>query len=132
MPISRRVARWNRAGLNRVTRHIAPWLPGFAVVVHRGRKSGRTYRTPVNVFRSGSGYTIALTYGTEGDWLQNVLAAGEAELLTRGRHVRVVSPRIVHDPGLRRAAVGARPVLRMLGVADFLDLDTALIGPSFS
>lgn len=125
MPLSRRLARVNRVGLNRVTRRIAPWLPGFGVVVHRGRKSGRAYRTPVNVFRSSGGYTVALTYGTEGDWVKNVLAAGEAELLTRRRQVHVVSPRIVHDPSLQRAAVGARPILRLLGVADFLELQAA-------
>lgn len=39
--------RWNRATLNRVTKHIAPWMPGFGVVVHRGRRSGRSYPTPV-------------------------------------------------------------------------------------
>ena len=51
MPIPKVVARWNKAGLNRVTRHIAPWAPGLGVVVHRGRRSGRAYQTPVNVFR---------------------------------------------------------------------------------
>jgi hypothetical protein len=30
MPIPRVAGKWNRAGLNRVTRHIAPWLPGRA------------------------------------------------------------------------------------------------------
>lgn len=125
MPLSRRVARLNRVGINRLTRHVAPWLPGLGVVVHKGRKSGRTYRTPVNVFRAAGGYSVALTYGTGSDWVMNVLAAGEAELLTRRRQVQVLSPRIVHDPSLRRAAVGARPILRLLGVADFLDLDTA-------
>ena len=34
MPIPQIVGRWNKAGLNRVTRHIAPWLPGFGVVIH--------------------------------------------------------------------------------------------------
>jgi len=35
MPIPRRVGQWNKVGLNRLTRHIAPWMPGFGVVVHR-------------------------------------------------------------------------------------------------
>ena len=50
MPIPRRVGQWNKVGLNRLTRHIAPWMPGFGVIVHRGRRSGRRYQTPVNVF----------------------------------------------------------------------------------
>ena len=43
--------------------HLARWLPGFGVVEHAGRRSGRRYRTPVNVFRPGASYVIALTYG---------------------------------------------------------------------
>jgi len=46
MPIPRAIGRWNKVGLNRVTRRIAPWMPGFGVVVHRGGRSGRLYRTP--------------------------------------------------------------------------------------
>ena len=61
MPIPRRVGQWNKAGLNRLTRHIAPWMPGFGVVVHRGRRSGRRYRTPVNVFPAPGGPWIART-----------------------------------------------------------------------
>jgi hypothetical protein len=50
MAIPRTVGRWNKVGLNRVTRRIAPWLPGFGVVVHRGRRSGGRYRTDVADF----------------------------------------------------------------------------------
>jgi deazaflavin-dependent oxidoreductase (nitroreductase family) len=84
MPIPRRVGQWNKVGLNRLTRHIAPWLPGLGVVVHRGRRSGRRYRTPVNVFPARDGYLIALTYGPGTDWVKNVMAAGGCELETRG------------------------------------------------
>ena len=41
MPIPKVVGQWNKAGLNRLTRHIAPWMPGFGVIVHHGRRSGR-------------------------------------------------------------------------------------------
>ena len=125
MAIPRTVGRWNKAGLNRVTRHIAPWLPGFGVVVHRGRRSGRRYRTPVNVFATTDGYRFALTYGPDTDWVRNVLAAGGCLLETRGRAIRLVAPRLYHDE--RR--LGIRPlerqILRLLGVADFLVLRTA-------
>jgi len=46
MPIPLAVGRLNKAGLNRITRHIAPWAPGLGVVVHRGRRSGRAYEMP--------------------------------------------------------------------------------------
>jgi deazaflavin-dependent oxidoreductase (nitroreductase family) len=125
VPIPRRVARWNKAGLNRVTRHTAPWLPGFGVVVHRGRKSGRSYQTPVNVFRAGDGYLIALTYGANSDWVKNVVAAGGCELRTRGRTVAVTSPRVYHDPSRRGISPAQREILRVLGVDEFLSLQPA-------
>jgi len=67
MALPRTLARLNKIGLNRVTTRLAPVVPGFGVVVHQGRRSGRRYQTPVNVFRSGSGYVIALTYGPDSD-----------------------------------------------------------------
>lgn len=124
MPIPRWVARANRVGFNRLSRHVAPWLPGFGVVVHRGRRSGRIYCTPVNVFRSADGYILALTYGADSDWVKNVLAAGRAELRTRGRRVLVGSPRIYHDESRRRVGAVARQALRLLNVADFLAVET--------
>ena len=124
MPIPRIVGRWNKAGLNRVTRHIAPWAPGLGVVVHRGRRSGREYQTPVNVFSNADGYVFALTYGPETDWVKNVLAAGGCELRTGGRTVRLTSPRLYHDESRRGIRPVERRVLRILGVADFLSLET--------
>ena len=124
MPIPRIVGRWNKAGLNRVTRHIAPWAPGLGVVVHHGRRSGREYQTPVNVFSSADGYVFALTYGPETDWVKNVLAAGGCELRARGRTVQLTSPRLYHDESQRGIRPVERRVLRILGVADFLSLET--------
>ena len=125
MPLPRTLARWNKAGLNRVTRHIAPWMPGFGVVAHTGRRSGRRYQTPVNVFPAGDGYLFALTYGPDSDWVKNVLAAGGCGLVTRGRTVRLVSPRLVHDENRRGIRPVERQVLGLIGVADFLSLKTA-------
>jgi hypothetical protein len=59
MPIPRIVRQWNKAGLNRVTKHIAPWAPGLGVVIHHGRRSGRLYHTPVNVFAAKDGCLFA-------------------------------------------------------------------------
>jgi deazaflavin-dependent oxidoreductase (nitroreductase family) len=125
MPIPRAVGRWNKAGLNRVTRRIAPWMPGFGVVVHRGRRSGRLYQTPVNVFPVAGGYVLALTYGRDADWVRNVLAADGCELRTRGRAVRLISPQVFRDETRRDIRPVERQVLRVIGVADFLSLKTA-------
>lgn len=118
-----RVAHFNRHVTNRLTGPLAPRLPGFGVVVHRGRKSGREYRTPVNVFRSGDGFVIALTYGAEADWVRNVLAAGGCVLITRGRHHTLTAPRVRHDESRELVPAPVRVPLRLLNVADFLCLD---------
>ncbi len=124
MPIPKRVARWNKAGLNRVVQHVAPWLPGLALVVHRGRRSGRTYRTPVNVFGTEDGFIMALTYGPDTDWVQNIQAAGGCELRTGGRVLRVAEPRVYRDETRRGIRPVERQVLRLIGVADFLSVKT--------
>jgi deazaflavin-dependent oxidoreductase (nitroreductase family) len=135
MPIPKVVGRWNKAGLNRVTRHIAPWMPGLGVIVHSGRRSGRRYETPVNVFTADDGYVFALTYGPDTDWVKNVLAAGGCELRTRGDTVELVSPRLFHDETRRGIRPFERQVLRVLRVADFLSLkpsSTAAVAPGRS
>src|SRR3712207_5312300 len=99
MPASRRVAEFNKRFLNRLSLRVAGFLPGFGIVSHVGRKSGRDYHVPVNVFRTEGGYIIALTYGAESDWVKNVLAAGSCGLQTRGYWMRLSNPRIEIDEG---------------------------------
>jgi deazaflavin-dependent oxidoreductase (nitroreductase family) len=122
MPIPYAIARFNRVGLNRLTKHLAPYIPGFGVVLHRGRRSGRTYQTPVNVFPKPGGYVIALTYGADSDWVKNVLAAQGCELRTRGRRVRLHSPCLYQDETRRGIRFVERRVLGLLHVSWFLEL----------
>jgi deazaflavin-dependent oxidoreductase (nitroreductase family) len=100
-------------------------MPGLGLIIHRGRRSGRRYETPVNVFPVRGGYVIALTYGPETDWVKNVLAAGGCELRTRGRTIRVGSPRLFHDQNRSSIRPVQRQVLRVLRVTDFLSLAPA-------
>lgn len=55
------VAAFNLAVTNRVTSRFAARLPGFGILTHVGRKSGKLYRTPVNVFRVPEGFLIAVS-----------------------------------------------------------------------
>jgi deazaflavin-dependent oxidoreductase (nitroreductase family) len=123
--IGRRLARFNRACTNHLTRRLAGHLPLFGVVVHTGRSSGRTYRTPVNVFETESGFRVALTYGRDAEWVRNVIHAGRARLVTSGREHVVVDPRIVNDPRRHHVPGPMRLVLALLRVDDFLDLTAA-------
>ena len=124
MPLPKRLARFNTRVTNRVTSHVAGRLPGFGIVSHVGRRSGRVYRTPVNVFSDGERYIFALTYGADADWARNVLAAGGCELETRGRTVELRNPARFTDPTRHLVPLPVRPVLRLLGVDEFLALET--------
>jgi deazaflavin-dependent oxidoreductase (nitroreductase family) len=124
VPFPRRLARFNRRVTNRLAVPIAGRVPGLGVVVHTGRRSGRLYRAPVCAFRRPGGYVIALVYGAESDWPKNVLAAGGCTLLTHGAAVPLTAPRRVHTGRHRSVSAPARAVLRMLGVRDYLELDT--------
>lgn len=82
---------------------IARFVPGITVITHRGRKSGRKLQTAVSAYRRGDTVAIMLAHGKT-NWVKNVLAAGEADILLRGREVHLVNPRIVEagtdDPTL--------------------------------
>lgn len=98
--------------VNPLIRPIARYLPAFAVVKHRGRKSGTPYETVVNAYRKGNVVAVLLGHGKT-DWVKNVLAAGEAHLQLQGRDVHITDPRIL-PPGTdnadlpRIAQLGAR------------------------
>ena len=119
------VAAFNLAVTNRITSRFAARLPGFGILTHVGRKSGRVYRTPVNVFRTPEGFLIALTYGRESEWVKNVVAAGGCELETRGVRYQLIAPTIVHDPSRRRFPFPVRIVLGLIGANDFMRLSTS-------
>jgi deazaflavin-dependent oxidoreductase (nitroreductase family) len=118
----RAVAAFNLAVTNRITGPVATRLPGFGVITHSGRKSGRRLRTPVNVFRTPGGFAIALTYGPNSQWVQNVLAAGGAELETRNTKYQLSAPKVVHDPTRERFPLIVRIALRILGADHFLQV----------
>jgi deazaflavin-dependent oxidoreductase (nitroreductase family) len=125
MPLPKRLARFNRLVTNRIARRVAGRAPGFAIVEHVGRRSGRTYRTPVNIFRGEDGYVVALTYGRDAEWVRNALAAGGVEVETRGRRVRLVEPVIVHDERRSMMPAGVRSILGLIRVNDFMVLRRA-------
>lgn len=122
MPFSRGIAHFNRNFTNRLTSKVAGHLPGFGIVHHVGRKSGRAYRTPVNAFATDEGYIIALTYGSESDWVKNVLAAQSCDLETRGQLVQLYSPRIIVDQANSWAPLVVRLILNALNVTQHMQL----------
>lgn len=83
----------------------------YAVVEHRGRRSGRTYRTPVAARRTAEGFMVPMAFGERADWFRNVLAAGECVIRWNGVAYHVVEPELV-DWTTARLALGR--VERML------------------
>ena len=106
--------------VNPITRRFAGRLPGFGIVIYRGRKSGTMYRTPMNVFRVGDEYVFALTYGSDVQWVKNVVAAGGCELMVMGRTLRLTDPRVVVDPARRLMPIPVRWFLGLLRVNEFM------------
>ena len=125
------VAAFNLAVTNRISSPFAGRLPGFGILSHVGRRSGQAYRTPVNVFRTPDGFMIALTYGREAHWVQNILAAGGCQLETGGMSYQLSAPTVVHDPSRARFPLPVRIVLRIIGATDFVRLSAAnaAVGP---
>jgi deazaflavin-dependent oxidoreductase (nitroreductase family) len=86
--------------LTRVTRPLAlrsAGAPGSntSIVRHIGRRSGRTYDTPVVVAASGDSFLIALPYADRTDWMKNILAQGSATVITDGNTYEVERPEVI-------------------------------------
>ena len=116
------LAKINIAFTNRITGLFAGWSPGFGILTHVGRKSGKVYRTPVNVFRASNGFIIALTYSSQSEWVKNVLAAGGCELKTRGKKYQLSAPKVVRDPTRKRFPFPVRLALRTVSANEYMEL----------
>jgi deazaflavin-dependent oxidoreductase (nitroreductase family) len=91
------------------------------VIIHRGRKTDRVYQTPVMVFAAPDGYTVALIYGAESQWVKNVIAGG-CDLQTRGRLEHLAVDMVFHDESRALIPWLPRTFIALLRVADFLRL----------
>lgn len=90
------VRRANRAFINKMQMRTAGTPDAYAAVVHhRGRRSGRPYKTPVGAEPTEDGFVIAMVYGSNSDWSRNVRAAGEAAVTYEGETVTVDRPEVV-------------------------------------
>ena len=100
--------------LNRATGAVARSSFGpFSIVRHTGRRSGKTYETPIIVQPVDGGFVIALTYGPDVDWYKNVLAANSCDILRHRRwyHVTAVEP-LGFELGVRAFSPAQQLVLR--------------------
>ena len=108
------LARFNRVVTNRVQGVYAPWIAPWAVIHHRGRRSGREYSTPVFAWKSGERLAVAVAYGDESDWLRNALAAGSVRVTRVGKTYTWTALRVMPAEGSGMSAV-ARAYSRPFG-----------------
>jgi deazaflavin-dependent oxidoreductase (nitroreductase family) len=96
------------------------WNPIFAVIEHRGRRSGRQYATPVAARRVAGGFVISLAFGAQVDWYRNLQAAG-GTIRWRGDAYRVSRPeRIDAASALTAFHPVQRLLLRIAGVDGYV------------
>jgi deazaflavin-dependent oxidoreductase (nitroreductase family) len=93
--------------VNPTLRPLSKRMPGFAVISHRGRTSGKEYETIVTAYRKGSVLAVGLVHGKT-NWVKNVLAAGESDIHVARKDLHLVNPRVLPvgtvDPTLPRMA----------------------------
>ncbi len=95
-PVLDAVRRMNRAFSNPRAMKTAGTPGAYASVIrHVGRTTGRPYETPVGATATDDGFVIALPYGTNADWLKNVLASGSATIVAEGSTYRVDQPTVI-------------------------------------
>ena len=93
---------------------------------HVGRRSGRSYTTPVVAEPVPGGFVVPLPYGSGVDWLRNVQATGEAVIDLHGIPYAVDQPRVVPAAQvLPLVRPSRRRVWGRLGIESFLRLRAA-------
>ena len=101
----------------------------FWIVRHIGRKSGKTYETPIMLAVVPGGFVAELTYGDQVQWYQNVVAAGGCTIVRGGQETKIVAVE-PYGTDAGRAAFGKfeRVVLTILRRKEFRFLRAASDG----
>jgi deazaflavin-dependent oxidoreductase (nitroreductase family) len=104
-----------------------------AQIRHVGRRSGRTYTTPVSARRSGDMVAIALTFGSQSDWSRNVRSAGGATIRIKGEDYDVTQPQVMSRQEAKPLVQAAfspmeRAGFRILGIKQVMIMRTVSAG----
>lgn len=119
MPLPGALAKFNRLVSNKAMRPLARRMPGFGVLRHTGRVTGKTYQTPLNVWERDNRLVVALTYGADVDWLANARAS-DSSMIVQDKDISVGRPTVVDaQVGMTAMPAGVRPILWLLSVEEF-------------
>jgi deazaflavin-dependent oxidoreductase (nitroreductase family) len=122
--LDRKGARWALQTLSPAT---------VIVLVHRGRRSGRLYKTPVEVLhhdRERDELIVSPMFGRNSDWYRNAVAGGLVEVHVRGEKRQVEWREL--DEAERRTAINfyrethplySRLILRMVARVNHFEDD---------
>ncbi len=114
MPLPKWLARVNKRLFNpmELKRGVRP------VLTHTGRTSGTTHRTPLDAHPVDGGFIFIAAYGSDSDWVKNVMAAGSARLTTGGDTFELTAPLLLSTEEARRQLPdGTKTPADFLGVA---------------
>ena len=105
------------------------WNPIFALVLHRGRRSGRAYETPVAARRVPDGFIISLAFGAQVDWHRNLEAARGGAIRWRGRDYEITGPETIDaDEALPAFDPIQRLFMRLAGIDGYIRVrDVAVV-----
>jgi deazaflavin-dependent oxidoreductase (nitroreductase family) len=127
-PRTRRVVRSVARFVNPVILLIAGrrWMPILGILHHRGRRTGRSYATPLGMRPLGNSFIMPRTFGEDAAWYRNVLAAGGCVVTYRGRDYMLVEPEVI-DYGTAAPAFPRyeRLQFRLIGINEYLRLRVA-------
>jgi deazaflavin-dependent oxidoreductase (nitroreductase family) len=120
------IRKFNKRRLNPFAIWIAARRPMYyGVLHHTGRRSGRTYDTPVEAKLTTEGVIIPLPYGTHTDWLQNVLASDRCSLTLNGQTYTFIRPQIIPASVAEPLVPPANAtVWRRVGIRNYLSMKT--------
>jgi deazaflavin-dependent oxidoreductase (nitroreductase family) len=90
-------------------------LPLWAVITHRGRRSGKVFRTPVVVRPVQGGFVVPMPWGETTDWCRNIRAAGGCLIRWQGRDYTVTRPEVIDTT----SASGAFSAAQLEGMRRF-------------
>jgi deazaflavin-dependent oxidoreductase (nitroreductase family) len=96
------------------------------VITHIGRSSGKAYQTPLDAHPVEGGFIFILVYGSQSDWVQNILASGTAQLKAGSSEHKLNNPRVVTgDVAWRLLPETVKKPPGFLKISEFLQMDVA-------
>lgn len=96
----------------------------WEVITHVGRSSGKTHRTPLGSWEVDGTRVFVIVYGSQSDWVQNILSSGSATLEVGGQIEELGSPRLL-SWATAQGLLGGREKLPpgFLKIDEYLQMD---------